>query len=422
MEIIGSLEETIAATIASEEDAKIYVFDLDPEDFRQYKIAYEVIKKLKLNPNLDIYTLGVKMYEKYGKLVYDGFISKAGSSLQLPEWISMLKTKKAKKKLGDLLFLASEKLKDPETKIDELRTLLINGEDILRLEDSVGYKKADQVVHDVVEDAMDSWENGSKALKLPLVGDAITPLWGGEEIVIAGRPGMGKSAFMLELAFQLGKRGIKSGFVSLEMDSNQLMRRLCQRFVDVNLRDRLPHLNELPEEKRKFLDGMSFLKNLPIFFDDSVSKSLGGLLMTIEKMAKIEGVRVFFVDYLQLIAPPKKASRNDEVAAISRALKVHALRNNISIIVGSQLSRDVERRDKSDKRPRLADLRDSGAIEQDADVVAFLYRHSYYDKTDPNVGDTELIVAKQRDGAIGTTHLWFDFSHQRFSSEVKENA
>lgn len=420
MDATGSLEEIIAATIAREEDARIYVFELDPEDFRQYKMAYEVVKKLKSNPNLDIYTLGAEMFEKY-KEAYDGFIDKGGLTIQLPEWISMLKAKRAKKKLGDLLFLASEKLKNPETKIEELRTLLVNGEDILRMDDRSGYKKADQVAHDVVEDAMDSWENGSKALKLPLVGNAITPLWGGEEIVVAGRPGMGKSAFMLELAYRLGEQGIKTGFISLEMDSKQLMRRMCQRFVDVSLRDHLPHLQKFPEQKKKFLDGMSYLKNLPIFFDDSVSKSLGGLLMTIEKMAKIEGVRIFFLDYLQLVAPPKKASRNDEVAAISRALKVHALRNNISIIVGSQLSRGVEKRDKSDKRPRLADLRDSGAIEQDADVVAFLYRPSYYDKTDSNDGETELIVAKQRDGGIGTTHLWFDLKHQHFLSEVNES-
>ncbi len=414
---VGSIEEIIAATIASEEDAKIHVFDLEPEDFRRNEIAYEVIKRIKENPNIDIYVLAAQMFEKYG-MAYDGFLDKSGLSIQLPELIRMLKEKKAKKKINEISHLMIDKIGDSDTKLEDLRTLIAQAEDATRMRFGTDYKKADQVAHDVVEDAMDSWESGSKAINIPLVGGFFTPLWGGEEIVVAGRPGMGKTSFMLELAFRFGEKGIKTGFISLEMDSEQLMRRMCQRFVDVNLRNYLPHLNDYPEQKRKFLDGMASLKNLPIFFDDNASQSLGGLLMTIEKMSKIEGVKVFFVDYLQLVGPPKKASRNDEVAAISRALKLLALRNHVSIIVASQLSRNVERQEN--KKPHLADLRDSGAIEQDADVVAFLYREGYYkkDKTD---GKTELIVAKQRNGMVGTQGLWFDLKHQMFL-EVNKNA
>jgi replicative DNA helicase len=406
------LEDRLAATLATEESVRRYVFEFDPDDFHS-RIAKEVVRMLKEKPNMSLIDLNITLSEKFPE-TYAGFLDHAGFDFEMKSLAEAFKRLSAKEKLRHLALDINDKLKDPEVSLDEISTMLLKGQNLLKL-NSGRYLSARDALHMLADSTMDLWEVGEMGINFPLVSDLLVPATGGELVVVAGRPGMGKTTFMLTEAETLAREGVKVGFISLEMKNNSLLLRMAQKSFDYSLAKNILKMD--PPQRRKFLDVIDSFKDLPMFFDDE-SQNVSQIVGTISNMAKVEDVRMVFIDYLQLIAPPKKASRNDEVAAISRALKLCALDNNITIVVGSQLSRNVERRE-GEKRPHLADLRDSGAIEQDADVVAFLYRKGYYNaQEDPE--DVEFIVSKQRNGIVGTKHLRFDLTHQQFK-EGNEN-
>lgn len=242
-----------------------------------------------------------------------------------------------------------------------------------------------------------------------------TGFHGGEFILVAARPSMGKTAFMLNIAQHAAMVGKKKvAFFSLEMPKVQLgTRALCSE-ARVNLQK--VRQGSLSESDWGSLAGaMGPLAMAPLYFDDTASITVPELRSKCRKMKIETGLDLVMIDYLQLMnASGRHDSRQNEVSEISRQMKILALELDIPIVVGSQLSRAPEQRGKDQHRPVLSDLRDSGAIEQDADVVMFLYRDSYYDPESPASNVSEVIIQKQRNGPLGTVELAFINEYTRF--------
>lgn len=225
-------------------------------------------------------------------------------------------------------------------------------------------------------------------------------------IIIAGRPSQGKTALALSMSQNIAKKKIPVGFFSLEMSTNELVTRTISALSKIDgHRFRVPHRfsdNEVSE----IVDAIHTSYPYPLYIDDSASCSILELRAKARRMFSEHKIKIMFVDYLQLLMGNKNASsREQEVSSVSRGLKAIAKDLDIPVVALSQLNRLVESR--STKRPMLSDLRESGAIEQDADVVIFTHRPEMYnekflyDGKTPSEGLAELIIAKQRNGAAG---------------------
>jgi replicative DNA helicase len=227
----------------------------------------------------------------------------------------------------------------------------------------------------------------------------------GNLIVLAGRPSMGKTALGLSMALEAANDGYPVGILSLEMSDIEISLRLLSSVSQVP-QQKLSSLSITSDEWVTITHAASNLGNKRIFICDSPVKTILDVRAEARKLKADNNIELLVVDYLQLIAGSGKfENRNQEVSAISRSLKSLAKELDIPIIALAQLSRSLETR--SDKRPILSDLRDSGAIEQDADVIMFLYREAVYNKDIEDPTLAELIVGKQRNGAIGTVPLRF---------------
>jgi replicative DNA helicase len=231
----------------------------------------------------------------------------------------------------------------------------------------------------------------------------------GNFIIVAARPAMGKTSMALTMAAAAAKDVQKPiAIFSLEMTNEELVSRLLCSEARINAQD-LRKGNIKDHEWQKISDGMSVLSQVPIYIDDSGSITVTEIRSRCRRLQSAEGLSAVFIDYLQLLRPgtmTRSQNRNDELSEICRVLKATAKDLQIPIIALAQLNRGVESR--NDKRPMLSDLRDSGAIEQEADMVAFLYREAYYNpESAPEPDLTEFIIAKQRNGPTGTVKLRF---------------
>jgi replicative DNA helicase len=228
-------------------------------------------------------------------------------------------------------------------------------------------------------------------------------------VVIAARPGMGKSSFMLSVALNIAfEEKLPLAIFSLEMSKEQLMMRMFSMLSGVPLQNiRQGYVND--EDWEKIVRAALEISSRDIYIDDSSSLSTTELRIRSRKLKQEKGVGIIFVDYLQLLKPPyRHATRQEEVAEISRNLKALAKELEVPVVALAQLSRQVEQR--ADKRPQLSDLRESGQIEQDADLIIFIHRPEVYKKHPPpeEKGLAEIIVAKQRQGPTGLIKLAFD--------------
>lgn len=243
----------------------------------------------------------------------------------------------------------------------------------------------------------------------------------GDFIVIAGRPSMGKTALALNIARNATlETGQPTAVFSLEMSKEQLsLRMLSTEARTDSSRMRGGFLSE--SDLARINRAAGALYDLAIYIDDSPAISALEIRAKARRMKMEKGLGLVIVDYLQLMRGRASAERRDlEISEISRSLKALAKEVNVPVVALSQLNRKVE--DRSNKRPLLSDLRESGAIEQDADVILFIYRDEVYNKDEdnPNKGTAELIVAKQRNGPIGTVRLTFLEKFTRFEDPAPE--
>ncbi|MFQ5971037.1 MAG: replicative DNA helicase [Alphaproteobacteria bacterium] len=319
------------------------------------------------------------------------------------------------------------------------------------------------VVH-AIEVAEAAYKRDSELVGVPTGFTDIDALLGGlhdsDLVIVAGRPSMGKTAFATNLAYNTAmstrrerdEHGVEVStrevvaFFSLEMSAEQLATRVISEQAHVRS-DAIRRGNIRPEEYERVFAASQMLYKLPLFIDDTPALTIASLRTRARRLKRQHGLSLIIVDYLQLMQPPhdrRYDNRVQEVSEITRGLKAVAKDLNVPVLALSQLSRAVEQRE--DKRPQLADLRESGSIEQDADVVMFLYREEYYREREKPIrrdhetddkfleredrheklleecrNKAELILAKQRHGPIGSVKLRFEGDFTRFSDLAKED-
>jgi len=268
-------------------------------------------------------------------------------------------------------------------------------------------------------------------------------------IILAGRPSMGKTSLATNIAFNIAKtyrhgtrpdgtegavNGGVVGFFSLEMSAEQLAARILSEAAEVPS-EQIRRGDMSEEEFRRFVEAAKSLESSPLYIDDTPALPISQVAARARRLKRTHGLDVLMVDYLQLLRGMSKDSRVQEVSEITQGLKAIAKELNIPVIALSQLSRQVESRE--DKRPQLSDLRESGSIEQDADVVMFVFREEYYREREKPADDelekmaawqarmeavhgkAEVIIGKQRHGPIGTVELSFEGRFTRFGNLVR---
>src|ERR1700691_4057065 len=248
-------------------------------------------------------------------------------------------------------------------------------------------------------------------------------LHGGELIILAARPSMGRTALALNIAQHVAthpKMRKPVAVFSLEMSSSSLLTRLLCSAARVDQHKfRAGYLNQ--EERRKLQVALADLTEAPLYLDDTAGVHLMDVHSKLRRMKAEHDLSLVVIDYLQLMSSRgRNENRNQEVSAISRGLKLMSKDLDVPFVVLSQLSRASETR-PGDHKPQLSDLRDSGSIEQDADLVAFIYREEVYKKDREDVkGQAELVIAKQRNGPIGTVPLRFLGQYTRFENRAED--
>ncbi|NNE38432.1 MAG: replicative DNA helicase [Gammaproteobacteria bacterium] len=238
-------------------------------------------------------------------------------------------------------------------------------------------------------------------------------------IIVAGRPSMGKTAFAVNLAeHAIIKDKMSVAIFSMEMSGEQLSMRMMSSLGRIDQHKvRTGKLDD--EDWPRLTSAVEILKDSKLFIDDTPALTPAELRARCRRLSREHGLDMVIVDYLQLMqVPGTKENRATEISEISRSLKAMAKELNIPVIALSQLNRSLEQR--PNKRPVMSDLRESGAIEQDADVIVFIYRDEVYDEETPNKGIAEIIIGKQRNGPIGTVKLSFLGRYTRFENYVEE--
>ena len=281
------------------------------------------------------------------------------------------------------------------------------------------YEKADDLVHQAIKriEELSKQEGGISGLPSGFREiDKCTAGWQGSDlVVIAARPGMGKTAFVLNVAENVAiKQGITTAIFSLEMSNVQLVNRMLSLESTVDA-DKLRKGRLDSSDWGKLIEGADSIAKSHLIIDDTPGISISELRSKCRKYKMENDLGLVIIDYLQLMSGSGRRSdnRQQEISDISRALKALARELNVPVVTLSQLSRAVEQR--PDHRPMLSDLRESGAIEQDADVVMFLYRDDYYNKDTDIKGIAEIIIAKQRNGPIGTVKMAWIPEQTRFA-------
>lgn len=352
--------------------------------------------------------------------------NQTGSAYNVDYYASVVREHSIRRKLMKRL---TEVLKKANTKSEDIQSVLEFAEHAIFELSQSDSQKDWQVISKVVDAEfkriqelmkMDSeitgMDTGFADLNKMLAGLQKTDLF-----ILAARPAMGKTAFALNIALNIAEKGDGVALFSLEMSAGQLVTRLiCMKGLipaDSVRKGTLSKEYDFP----KLIEACESLHSLPIFIDDTPSISISKLSSKARRLkANNPNISLIVVDYIGLMQGDKaNVSRQEQIAEASRGLKGLAKELDVCVMALSQLNRGVEQR--TDKRPVPSDLRESGAIEQDADIISFIYRDEYYNEDTPERGVAEIIIAKQRNGPTGTVKLHFEGKHTRFYSRSNAN-
>ncbi|WP_315168370.1 replicative DNA helicase [Metaclostridioides mangenotii] len=427
-------EQSILGSILLDKDAMITVAEIiNPDDFYKeaHKIIYESMVSLsnKSEP-IDIITLTEELKGK-GHLTDVGGISYITSlSTVVPTtsnvkfYTDIVKEKSVLRKLikasNDIIKLGYEKSIKIEDVIDQAEKKIF---DISQEKASDDFKPINEVLMDTYDMIEQLYTNksdvtgvttGFKDLNKKMNGFQRTDL-----ILIAARPAMGKTAFSLNLVQNAAIKGNASVAVfSLEMSKEQLVQRMLSSQSSVDLK-RIKTGTLGDSDWPRIIDAMAVLSDTKIHIDDTPGIKISELRSKCRKLKIEQGLDLVLIDYLQLMeGDGKNESRQQEIAQISRSLKILAKELNCPVIALSQLSRAPEQR--ADHRPMLSDLRESGSIEQDADIVMFLYRDEYYNADSESKNICEVIISKNRHGETGAVELVWLGEVQRFGDKLRD--
>lgn len=433
------IEKIVLGALMIDKDAFTVVGELlHPETFyepRHQKI-YRAIQKLNIDEKpVDILTV-IEELKREGTLEECGgqayivdLSSNVASSAHIEYHAHILQQKYMARQLISFASVVETKAFDETVDVDELMqetesSLFELSQKNLRQD----YTQVDPVVKEAIQILQKAAANKGELTGIPTGYhklDEMTAGWQASDLIIlAGRPAMGKTAFALSLAKNIAvDYNTPIAFFSLEMNNVQLVNRLISNVCEIEGRKILN--GQLDEEEWKRLDAnVGKLQSAPIYIDDTAGMSIFELRTKARRLVREKGVKMIMIDYLQLMNAngAKFGSRQEEVSTISRSLKGLAKELNIPVLALSQLNRTVENREGLEgKRPQLSDLRESGAIEQDADMVLFVHRPEYYHiLTDDHGHDlrgmAQIIIAKHRKGSTGDVLLTFKGAFTRFQN------
>ena len=403
---------------------------LKDDDFYwdKHKRIFSTIKALsRKDMNIDLITLlnELKVSDSIDKCGGVSYITELATntvfSSNVESYVKIIKDKSDRRNL----IRAGRELISKSYEESEVESIISTVEDkiykVINSKESEDILDMGQSVEKVLTRIENNYCNGGKILGnttgFKEIDNTISGLQKGDFIIVAARPSMGKTAFALNIG-QHASKGASVGIFSLEMTTEQLMERLISSRSLVEFgKIKTGELDEA--EFRKITDAANVLAKRKIFIDDK-STNLSDIKAKCRNLKVKEGLDVVIIDYLQLIEISDKTnSREQEIAKISRELKKLAKKLEITIVALSQLSRAPEQR--TDHRPVLSDLRESGSIEQDADVIFMLYRDEYYNKESEEKNIAELIINKNRNGETKTIKLGWIGQYQRFATLDREN-
>jgi len=401
------------------------------------KVVFEAVRDLYTQHSpVDIYTVTEKL-RSIGKLEEAGGVeyladlsSRVGAAAHIEYYTKVVKQKYIQRELitasYEILKTAYDDSVNMENLIDTAQTKIYSAVE------SNGTKEAHQI-GSIINRAMEELQKKQKQegsysgvpSGFPTL-DNITLGWQPSDLIIlAARPSVGKTAFALNVARNAAVMGYPTAIFSLEMPEIQLVNRMLISETGIDGKKLKGGVKLEPGDWERIENQITKLSAAQIYIDDTPSLPVMEFRSKVKRLVKQKGVRLVLVDYLQLMQGPAelRGMREQEVAAISRTLKATAKEQNVPIIALSQLSRQAVTRQGSNNRPQLSDLRESGSIEQDADMVLFIHRLDYQNFADENTqkGDTQLIIAKHRNGEIGDVPLIFRDTLAKFVDGASEN-
>ena len=424
-------EQAVIGSMLTDKDAIIAAIEvLKEEDFyrEDNKTIYEAILNLynRAEP-VDIITLKSEL-AAMGKLDVIGGLEylaelpeKVPTTANVEKYIKIVEEKSMLRNLiktaNDIIKLGYDETQEVDVLMDQAEKSIF---DTIQSKNQKGYSTIKDVLVDTFTQLEQLYNRKQHITGVPTgfsdLDYRTAGLHGSELILIAARPAMGKSAFALNLATYAATRAnTPVAIFSLEMSKEQMANRiLCsEAMVDSN-KVRTGTVDD--EDWAKLADASGVLSESKIFIDDTPGISIMEIRAKCRKLKMEQNIGLVVIDYLQLIQGTGKrgASREQEISEISRSLKILAKEINVPVVALSQLSRAVEQR--PDHRPMLSDLRESGAIEQDADIVMFLYRDDYYNEDSEKKNIAEVIIAKHRSGSTGTVELMWLGNYTKFAN------
>ena len=426
-------EQAVIGSMLTDQEAVYAAIErLKPEDFyrEDNKQIYTAILNIynKAEP-IDIITLKAEL-SSMGKLDAVGGLEyivelpeKEPTTANVDRYIKIVEEKSL---LRNLIRAANEILSSGYAQEDDVENIVDHAEkkifDVMQKKSQKGYTTIKDVLVESFTKLEELYNQKEYITGVPTgfaeLDKKTAGLHGSELILIAARPAMGKSAFALNIgSYAATRANVPVAIFSLEMSKEQVGNRiLCsEALVDSN-NVRTGELND--EELGKLAETSGELSQAPIYIDDTPGISVMEIRAKCRKLKLEKNIGLVIIDYLQLIqGSGKTSSREQEIAEISRSLKILAKEIEVPVIALSQLSRAVEAR--PDHRPMLSDLRESGSIEQDADIVMFLYRDDYYNEDSEKKNIAEVIIAKQRAGSTGTVELAWLGKYTKFANLEK---
>ena len=431
-------EQAVIGSMLIDKDAvNLGAEALKEEDFyrEDNKLIFRAISSLyKKSEPIDIITLKAEMllqgiFESVGGLEYvTSLIEKVPTTANVEKYIKIVEEKSILRYLiksaSEIIALGYEGKEEVEDIIDASEKKIFS---IMEKKSQKGYVNVKDVLVEVFTEIEDLYNKKGNVTGIPTgfidLDGYMSGLHNSDLILIAARPAIGKSAFALNIAANAAIRAkVPTMVFNLEMSATQMVKRILASESLVNSSKLMT--GQLDENDwLKITEGMAEISEAPIYIDETPGISITEIRSKCRKLKSEKNIGLIVIDYLQLIqaSGKKNASREQEVSEISRSLKILAKELNIPVIVLSQLNRDSEKRSKNEKKPMLSDLRESGAIEQDADIIMFLYKEDIYTEEGINQGnygqDTiEIILAKHRAGATGSVKLKWLSDYTKFAN------
>ena len=408
-----------------------------PNDF--YRIAHQTLYAAMIhltndNRNIDIITVAEllrseKMLDGVGGVVYLDELSSTGSAAHVAEYARIVADKAIERRLikagNDIVTLGFDAQETVSDKVDKAEEMLFAVGDSRQKN---ALLPLEWTLNETFTQLYENFKLGNIMPGLPTgwpeLDNLIGGLQAGNLIIVGARPSMGKTAFALALARNaaLGPRSAAAAIFSLEMSRDEIQQRLICSTARVNNMDlRSGRLRD--QDWQRIAGAVNRLKAAQIYIDDQPGQTVLEVKSKLRRLCKKVPVGLAVIDYLQLMRGSAQfaygpVNRVQEISEITRQLKGMAKELQLPVVALSQLSRNLENR--QDKRPIMADLRESGSIEQDADLIAFLYRDAYYNPGTPEGDTVEVIVAKQRNGPVDTVKLTFVPRYGCFESQIDE--